>query len=227
MNDNDLERRLRTESGPREGGYVPSQLPSTIDPPPSRGASRTLRAAVLVGAVAAGALAVAAVSALIDGGSPDGGVGSGTTATPSASASPFEPADCQPLDLQLAAEPWTGAAGSRGTVVAITLADGRYPCILQQHVGAEIADAEGTVLTSAVIPMIYAPVQLDPAAEFTVGVSWSNWCDAEVAEPVSLAIVSGGVYFPVEVPDGADPVPPCLGENMPTTLNVTELQTTD
>jgi hypothetical protein len=109
-------------------------------------------------------------------------------------------------------------------VVTIQLADGRYPCIVQRNIGASIDDANGTTLVSAVVLMIYDPVVLNPGDEFTVGVAWSNWCAGTVAEPVSLALSSGGVELPVDVPDGTDPVPPCLGENMPSDLTVTGLQ---
>src|SRR6187402_722919 len=124
MNDNDLERRLRAETGPREQGYAPSQLPETPDAAP--GAPRRshfMRGALVLGTVAAGVLAVLAASALMSPGAPNGGVGAGGTSTSEATASPREPAACQPMDLELTAEPWGGAAGSRGTVVTISLAD--------------------------------------------------------------------------------------------------------
>jgi hypothetical protein len=186
-----------------------------------------MRGALVLGTVAAGVLAVLVASALISPDAPSGGVGAGgeQTATPSASTSPRQPGDCQPADLVLAAEPWGGAAGSRGTVVTITLVDGRYPCLVQRAVGGSIRDANGTILVSAVVPLIYDPVVVNPGDAFDVGVSWSNWCEGSVAEPVSLSISSGGIEFPVDVPGGADPVPPCLGENQPTNLNVTGLQT--
>ena len=225
MNDNDLERRLRAETGPRERGYVPAQLPASPESPPSPSRpTRIVRVAVLVGAVAAGALAVAVASALINGNAPEGGVGVGGTPTPTASGSPHQPTDCQPVDVALTAEPWGGAAGSRGTVVTVALADGRYPCVIQRHVGATVADADGENLVAAYVRMIYEPVVLSPGERYTVGVTWSNWCGGDVVEPVSLALESGGVGFPVDVPGGADPVPPCLGENAPSALNTTGLQ---
>ena len=226
MNDNDLERRLRAESGPREQGYLAVPLPEafgSLPAAPRRG--RAKRGVLVVGAVAAGVLAVAAVSALMTPGTQnDVGAGGDETATPVASTSPRQPTDCQAMDVALTAEPWGGAAGSRGTVVTVRLVDGRYPCIVQRHIGASIQDANGTTLVSAVVPMIYDPVVLNPGDQFSVGVAWSNWCDGTVAEPVSLALASGGEEFPVDVPGGTDPVPPCLGEDMPSDLTVTRLE---
>ena len=121
MSDNDLERRLRSESGPREQGYAPSPLPEAPDAAagaPRRGGM--MRGALVLGTVAAGVLAVLAASALMSPGAPNGGVGAGETSTPRATASPPEPAACQPIDLEMVAEPWGGAAGSRGTVVTIS-----------------------------------------------------------------------------------------------------------
>jgi len=225
MNDNDLERRLRAETGPREQGYAPSQLPETLDAAP--GAPRRshfMRGALVLGTVAAGVLAVLAASALMSPGAPNGGVGAGGTSTSEATASPREPAACQPMDLELTAEPWGGAAGSRGTVVTISLADGRYACYLQRHIGGEIWDADGKPLVGAYVPAIHDPVPVNPHDVFIVGVSWSNWCGDDVAEPVALRLSSDRAEFPVEVPDGADPVPPCMGENQNSTLNVTDMQ---
>ena len=230
MNDNDLERRLRSESGPREEGYRAVPLPDAPGEQPGRPhPNRLLRAGLVIATVGAGVLAVAAASALLTPGQPNQGVGEGATLTPSPSpsASPSAPADCQPVDLALTAEPWGGAAGSRGTVVTVSLADGRYPCIVQRNVAATIRDADGTALVSAVVDMIYDPVVLDPGDEYTVGVAWSNWCDGSAAEPVTLVLSSGAVEFPLDVPAGADPVPPCMGENAESTLSVTQLQPAD
>ena len=229
MSNDDLERRLRTESGPREQGYAPTPLPDAPGAlPPARRPRRAMQGALVLATVGAGVLAVAAVSALMSPGAPGGGVGEGgdPTVTPVATTSPRLPTDCQPADLELTAEPWGGAAGSRGTVVTIGLADGRYPCIVQRHIGGAIADANGETLVAAVVPLIYDPVLIEPDSAFTVGVSWTNWCGAEVARPVSLTL-GFSPPLPVEVPAGTDPVPPCMGENAESALNVTQVQPAD
>jgi hypothetical protein len=230
MNNDDLERRLRDEHGPREAGYVSTPLADAPDGSPrSPHGGRTMRGALILGSVAAGVLAVAAASALLSPGTPEGGFGAGSSepTTPTVSASPPAPLDCQSMDLALTAEPWGAAAGSRGTVVTVRLADGRYPCFVQRNVGASIRDANGEVLVSAYVPMIYDPVTLNPGDEFTVGIAWSNWCAGDVAEPVSLSVglSAGSEDVVVPVPHGADPVPPCLGENEPSNLSSTGLQT--
>lgn len=225
MNDNDLERRLRSESGPREDGYVASQLPASLEPavPPSR----VMRTAILAGAVVAGVLAVVVGSAMLsDGGVPENGVGAGETATPAATASPPEPTYCQPMDVELTAEPWGGAAGSRGTVVTVTLAENRYPCTIERNAYVGIFDAEGSVLISTEEEGPTDPILLRPADALVMGVSWSNWCAPDVPRPIRLVLYSLGSTFPVDVPVGADPLPPCMGEGQPS-LNVTGFQPAD
>jgi Protein of unknown function (DUF4232) len=225
MSDNDLERRLRAESGPREQGYVESELPASFEP--QARPSRLMRTAILTGAVSAGVLAVVVGSAILAGGGvPDNGAGAVATPTPTYGASNPEPVACQPMDVVLSAEPWGGAAGSRGTVITVTLADGRYPCTLQRYSSARITDADGEELVSAAVPRADDLI-LRAGDVLSMGVAWSNWCGPEVVGPVSLALVSGGVDFEVDVPGGAAPIPPCLGENAPSGLSVTELRSGD
>src|SRR5215211_1676734 len=130
MNDNDLERQLRSQRGPREGGYVPTQLPMRLDSnsPSSRGHSWLLRAAVSVPVAVAGALAVAVMSGVLSGPGP-AGVGNGSplvSPSPSASSTPAASTEvrvCAVSDSRVGAEPWGAAAGSRGTVVTVSLTE--------------------------------------------------------------------------------------------------------
>jgi hypothetical protein len=226
MNENDLERRLRNERGPREEGYVAAQLPADLGRDGGqRGKSSLRRAALIAPAAVAGVLAVALVSAALSGWAPFA-VGDLPSTMPSATASASGVADCAATDLDLSAEPWGAAAGSRGTVVTIALASGHEPCLIQRHVLAAIADADGNILVSADVAPVNDLVELKPDDRFMVGVSWSNWCSGAIAEPVALelALASGLPVVEVSVPAGADPVPPCLGENQPSALSVTELQ---
>ncbi|HEY7526628.1 MAG TPA: hypothetical protein VIA82_07345, partial [Candidatus Limnocylindria bacterium] len=123
MNDNDLERQLRAQAGPREEGYVPTRLPTSPDEAPVRRSSPLMRAAVFVPAVAAGVLLVAVAATAFRGFGPAGsGFGSGGSSAPSASASqPAHPgsASCRSQDFAWSTDPWTGAAGSRGTNVLL------------------------------------------------------------------------------------------------------------
>jgi hypothetical protein len=229
MNDQDLERQLRSQRGPREEGYTPAQLPRTLeDARANRAPAPIVRAGMFVGAAAAGALAVAVVAVILSGPSHNG-VGGGTSASPSASPSAsasVASGACAPGDVMLSAEPWGGAAGSRGTVVTVALAAGGPPCDLAKAVHAEVVDANGKHLVKGATSTTDGSVALAPAASFQVGVAWSNWCDSQPAAPMTLFFGFGNqVLSPVGAPGSvpASAVPPCNG-NGASTLSLTDLQ---
>jgi hypothetical protein len=223
MNDQDLERELRSQRGPREDGYTPSRLPISLEQATSSGRQRSPlpRAALLAGVAVAGALAVAVVSGFLS--APDGGVG--TDPSPSAQASPPAAGACAPADIALSAEPWGGAAGSRGTVVTVALASEGTPCNLPKAVVAEIVDAADYHLVKGATPT-NGSVLLGSGASFQIGVAWSNWCGSQPMPPMTLFIGFGrALPLPVgatgSVPASA--VPPCNGDG-PSTLSLTDLQ---
>jgi len=224
MNDNDLERDLRTQRGPREEGYTPAVLPMTPDGGPVRasGLSRLPRAAMFGGVAVAGALAVALVAGIFSGSGPE--VGSGSP-SPSAEASTPAVGACGPADVAFTAEPWGGAAGSVGTVVTISLVDGRYPCAIDGQVAASMTDGNGNVLVTAKTAASRT-ANLDANTAFTVGVAWSNWCAGQLATPVTLSFKIDGWAsgVDVQVPGGPDRSPPCSGAGQPSSLSVTDLQ---
>lgn len=229
MNDQELERELRSQPSPREAGYTPTPLPMTPDEAPGagRGPSRLPRAVMLVGAGVAGALAVAIAAGVFSGSDP--GVGATGSTSPSAVAS--TPASgsgaCGPQDVTLTAEPWGGAAGSRGTVVTVALAAGREACTLGKGLAAQMADGNGSVLVTTGAAGSGGPVALPPGASFTIGTSWSNWCAAAPAAPVTLALKMSGWESFMAVPvatGGLDPVPPCMGSSEPTVLSWSGLE---
>ncbi len=229
MNDNDLERDLRTQRGPREEGYVPARLPMALDDAAAAGPrpSRVPRAAMLVAAGVAGALAVAIAAGVFSGPAP--GVGANGSTSPSAEAS--TPAAgggaCGPQDVSMNGEPWGGAAGSRGTVVTVALAEGRDACQLGKGLAAQITDANGSVLVMSGPSAAGGPVALAPGDSYTIGISWSNWCAAAPAAPVSLALKMSGwdAFATVNVANGGlDPVPPCMGSAEPTVLTWSGLE---
>jgi hypothetical protein len=237
MNDQDPERDLRTQRGPREEGYAPVRLPMALDEAPvaSRVPSRLPRAAMLVGAGLAGALAVAIGAGVFSDSGP--GVGATDSASPSAEAttSPSAVAStpasgsgaCGPQDVTLTAEPWGGAAGSRGTVVTVALAGGREACTLGKGLAAQMVDVNGSVLVTTAAAEPGGPVSLEPGASFTVGITWSNWCAAAPAAPVTLQLKMSGWESFVAVPvptEAADPVPPCMGSTQPTVLSWSGLE---
>lgn len=229
MNDNDLERDLRTQRGPREEGYLPARLPMALDDVAAAGRrpSRLPRAAMLVAAGAAGALAVAIAAGVFSG--PGPGVGSTSSASPSAEAStpPSGNGSCTQQDVSMTGEPWGGAAGSRGTVVTLALASGHEACQLGKGLAAEMADANGSVLVTTGAPQAGGAVALAPGASFTIGIAWSNWCETAPAAPVTLALKMSGweSFATVAIADGgADPVPPCMGSAEPTALSWSGLE---
>ena len=220
MNDNDLEAQLRSQRGPREEGYTPMALPNSLEGEhvPGGGPSPVLRAALFVGAAAAGALAIAVVAGVFSGRSPD--VGSG-------SPSPSEAANaCAISDVALSAEPWGGAAGSRGTVVTITLAAGHSSCQLAGPVTVVINDANGTPVISATSDRTGGSVLLEQGAAYTVGIAWSNWCMGPPAAPLGIALSIPGWASPSSIATGGvdDPVPPCNGPGSPSVLSVTTIE---
>lgn len=225
MTNDDLERQLRSQHGPRDEGYLPTNLPASLEQGRPAGAqpSRLVRIGAFVGVAAAAALVVAMVGGFFSGGDP--GVGS----SPSASGA-AEPVACSRADVTLGGEPWGGAAGSRGTTVTITLAGGRDDCVLAPVTGAEITGGSPVGVSLASVNASGADngpsVLLSADAAYTVGVAWSNWCGVTVPEPVTLALFFNGWPGPARVtvaPGGIDPVPPCSG-GRETNLSVTDLQ---
>ena len=228
MNDDELERALRSQQGPREAGYAPTPLPSTLEPGRSPGPSRLMRLGILVPAAVAGALAVAVAGSLLSGTAPGPGGTSGSSQPTASTSASGAVAPCAPADVTFSAEQWGGAPGSHGTVVTVTLAPGRASCTLATAVVGQIADADGKALVRGESDVSGRTVALDAGAAFTIGVQWSNWCGDVLAAPVQLSMsLSGwdGAWTPISVPvAGTDPVPQCNGAGQPSSLSLTELQ---
>lgn len=228
MNDNDLERDLRSQRGPREAGYKPAVLPTALGDAPAPGAtpSGLGRAGMFVGVAVAGALAVAVVAGILSGSAPDG-IGSTGSATPSAGVSTAPSAGDAPCDSgdfsQIGTEPWGGAAGSRGTVVTITTDPAGRGCLLETPVAAHINDAEGALLVGGASADSRL-VSLRPGDSFAIGLRWSNWCGSTPAAPLSVVLEFNGWsgMLPVMLPGGG--VPPCSGSTQPSSLTVTDVQ---
>ena len=150
------------------------------------------------------------------------------TATPSSVAATPTPgastgSACAASDVVLTAEPWGGAAGSRGTVVTVTLADGAAPCDVATGPRGRRSTVPGRSSSSRTVA-VGGTTRLEAGASYTVGVAWSNWCDPAPAGPVGLELqLDGSSWMPVPPSGGADPVPPCMGSD-PTSLSTTELQ---
>jgi hypothetical protein len=93
---------------------------------------------------------------------------------------------------------------------------------------AKITDGTGRDLVGSDLDRMRHPDALvRPGETHTIGIAWSNWCEASPVMPVALFIQFEDMsqWLPVSVPQsGADPVPPCLGENAMSQLSATHLQ---
>jgi hypothetical protein len=231
-----LERALRTQPGPREEGYHAMELPRSLDETQPRRRSPLARTATLVPAVVAAFLVVSVVGAALSGWSPFGPAGdtpltsttSTTVATATGTATPSgEAATCPISDIAMTAAAWDAGAGSRGTIATVSLVDGRAACTISTAVDGVIADASGVSLVQGSSREPARTIVLEPGDAQQVGVAWSNWCAAAPDGPVRLFLRPQGQSSFVEVrypAGGADPVPPCMGENVPSNLSLTELQ---
>ncbi|MEO8246392.1 MAG: hypothetical protein ABI622_04650 [Chloroflexota bacterium] len=239
MNHDDLERQLRSQAGPREQGYHPNPLPAEPRAPAQRRRVPTvLRGGLFAAAAAAAVLAVVVVSGGLDGPLGVGGDVSSPSpsdvktqaATPSVSpGTAAEPAACQPEDVVFTAEPWGGAAGSRGTSVTLALADGAAACHPANGALGRILDGTGATLVESVGGPTDLPLlTLQAGTTYQVGVAWSNWCDAHPAGITLELRLDGWSEWVAAQPHlpgtgGPDPVPPCMGDGG-TNLSVTEVQ---
>lgn len=224
MNDNDLERQLRTQAGPREEGYVPVRLPASPDEAIQRRPSPIMRAAVLVPAVAAGILAVAVAGTLLNG---QRGPNVGSEASPSVpapSASEAAMRACTAADLEWWSEPWTGAAGSRGTTLLLRGIPSLDGCSIDGSLSFYLTDSQGTTLAVGATAPTHTRVR--GGAAWEIGLAWSNWCGA-VVQPLRLSVTLPGDKHEMLFPppnDAEIPVPPCNGPSLPSHLSTTDLQ---
>ena len=231
MSHDDLKRRLRTETGRYERGYRAVPLPASLEAT-NGGRSRRL-ALVLATVVAGAAAAIIGVALLVAPGAAPVGEQPITTPAPSAAPtnaptpSPSGPAGCTATDLAVSAERWGGAAGSRGTTLSISLADGAAPCHLPAQLELRMATADGALLISGLSSgTAGGTLPLDSDTDYALGVAWSNWCEARPDGPhLELRTAPLEAWIVIETPPGsADPVPPCLGSGQPTSLSLTELE---
>jgi Domain of unknown function (DUF4232) len=195
------------------------------------------RAVATVGAAAAGVILAALAGTWLLGGFQPGGTGGSVsvssptattpslqvTPTPQATMAPTPQATAQPSpavtaclasSLHASAQPWGGAAGSRGTTLTVTNS-GTVTCTLHGRPGASIADASGAVLVSTAEAATPSdPVmRLAPGQSAITSVVWSNWCGTTPSAPMQVTLVIGGQTLAVEA-DASAPavlVPPCLG----------------
>lgn len=247
MNRDLIERALR-QPGPREDGYLPVALPaSAADAPRAHGWRGMLLAAGQVGALTAAVVAGAAIAVMLSRGNAPApgtnGTGAGSPtpspvpslAVPSANPSLAAPStrDCRHVDFAWTSDPWTGAAGSRGTTVLFRGVDSLTGCEISGRAVLVLRDANGGTLLSAETPVSTVGVEAGTLLE--IGISWSNWCGDAPAGPISLALTLPGDSSEVPLvpptdapgPGSGIPVPPCNGVGQPSVLNATDFQPSD
>ena len=242
MGHEDLERRLRSESGPREDGYAPLPLPAGLSAA-DRPTPPLLRWGLLGAAAAAAVVVVATATVLLAppresaGGPPPAAPSASaaleTSPTPTPTAEPSaELAPCAASDFAVSTDPWDAGAGSRGTTVVLRLVDGAAPCTLAGAPAAGIDDANGQALVRST-PVAGTSSVLDPGQMVTVGLHWSNWCQDQPATPLRAWMVlsgtgdeAGAERIPLIAKDGGDVlVPPCMGAaGDPASMGITDFQ---
>ena len=223
MPDRDELERSLGEPGPRERGYRPRPVPATLAGAlhERRGRGFVLRFAVLVGVVATAAAVTLAVVVRL----PAENRAGGPTRTASAQASPSSDpsAPCLATNLAFSPDGWGGAAGARGTSVLFRTVDSAGACTLSGAPAGSIVDSGGRVLVRAAA-VSGPPVLLGPGKVAELSITWSNWCGASPAQPLTLVLELGATPIRVQITplEGGDimPPPPCNGPGMPSLLQV-------
>jgi hypothetical protein len=133
------------------------------------------------------------------------------------SAGPGDAAACTDADLALGHGFVDGAAGSRFTIMTLTVT-GSAACSLPAVPTVELVDATGAQVAIGAPAGQVATVDVQPGTALTSTIQFNNWCEELTAEPLTLALVieassitvAGG---PFPNPGG---LPPCNGPGGPT-----------
>jgi hypothetical protein len=242
MNRDRIERALR-EPGPRERGYSPEALPATAAELRARvpRRNRLLMSAGAFGGFAAAVAAGAVIAVVLSRGvAPGPGTGgtvlsptptavptSTPTLLPTPTASPAPIAACRAGDFAWSSDAWGGAMGSRWTTILARGVTSLQPCVIRGEAILTLRDANGTLLLSA--HAAATDVSVSAGKLFQMGVSWSNWCGNDPAQPISLTLVLPGDTLPVPVipASGSIQVPPCNGAAQSSSLSGTGFQPSD
>ncbi len=249
MSDDRIERALR-QRGPREPGAHLAPLPADLaEAKLELRALERRRSPLRIVGVGAGMVLVSAAAVVVVlavtsrlpqpsvGGQPSstpGALASSTTAaTPTPPATPAALLACQPDAVRAQAEAWGAAAGSRGASVTVTN-DGAVACTLHGNPGAEIRDANGSVVVAAKNPDGGTGAWSNPGdptltlkagESATTSVVWSNWCGAAPQAPLAVRLILSTGTLNVQ-PNAASPdvlVPPCNGDQ-PSSLSTIAFQ---
>jgi hypothetical protein len=227
MNREQIERSLH-QPGPLEQGYRPAALSARLADARQRSGWRgTLLAVGQLGMVAAAVVAGTAIAVLLTRTPTPGanGVGAGApTPTEAASLAPSTIDACRAEDFAWSTDPWGGAAGSRGTTVLPRGVTSLRACQIQGRAALVLSDASGHTLLAA--QSAVSAISVHGGTLLEIDISWSNWCGADPATPLSLSLTLPGDNHPVPLVASAGGilVPPCLGQGQPSVLNATDFQ---
>lgn len=227
MNRDAIERTLR-QPGPLEEAYLPIAVPAhAADARHGRGWRGGLLAASQLGMVAAAVVGGTALAILLSHASLPGGNGVGAgvpTPTPTASSAPLSRSACTANDFAWSTDPWGAAAGSRGTTVISRGVSSLAGCQIDGEASLLLKDASGAELLTGRTAATNVRVRAGTLLEMSI--TWSNWCSAAPAGPLSLSLTLPGDTQPVPVvaSQGDILVPPCLGAGQPSVLGGTDFQ---
>jgi hypothetical protein len=135
------------------------------------------------------------------------------------SAGPGDAMPCTDADLALEHGFADGAAGSRFTIMTLTVT-GSAACSLEAIPTVELVDATGAQVAIGAPAGQVASVDVQPGTVLISTIQFNNWCEELTAEPLALALVidessitvAGG---PFPNPGG---LPPCNGPGGPTLM---------
>lgn len=231
MNSDQIERALR-QPGPREGAYQPIALPQLhADARDRHGLRGRLLTVSHVGLLTAAVVAGTAVALMLTLGNLrvpwSNGPGAGPTVSSAVASSGPAVRACHAEDFAWTTDPWTGAAGSRGTTVVARGVTSLAGCEIRGRATLVLRDANGRDLVAAEAPV--SSVSVDAGTVLEIGVSWSNWCGNDPAVPLALSLTLPGDTHavPLVASTGTIPVPPCMGIGQPALINATDFQPSD
>jgi len=140
-------------------------------------------------------------------------------ATPSASLVTA----CANADVVATGGPWGGAAGSRGSDVAVENR-GTSPCLLPAGPTVALVDQSGTAILTSSPTLAGAGPELPAGGSIGFSLLLGNWCDQTASLPLRLrlALASDGIDINELVVATLDDLPPCNGPGQPATLSTTE-----
>jgi hypothetical protein len=140
---------------------------------------------------------------------------------------------CKAADLMAGIGGWTGSTATRFASVVVTSKSG-VTCTVRGRPGVRLLNGKASlILDSAKIKGIGGPkvlsgdpvVVLGPGDELTLEVQWTNWCKAQPARPLTVALVltdGGGLLKATKArKSGDDDAPRCTSRSKPSQLKVT------